>query len=191
MRSTLHDMANILAGVQGIVELSAQDRPLSQRDRDRLEAVVGEGLATLSRARHLAMGTLPDPLVEEGSDWRAQLADELTPLGILFKCRFDIIYEGGPGPDVWGAHLRGYLRAAARHVLPYVHGGTLAIHCASGAEAWSIHLRPITILPEALLALPEDKPGDICCRWAHHLGNHLGLTLSCEDGALMLRIPRT
>ena len=191
IRSVLHDMANLLAGVQGILDMADPGRPLSQRDRDRLGAVLDEGRTTLSRTRHLARATLPDPLLQEGVDWRAELLDELRPLGILFRCQFEIVHGGGTGPDLWPTLLRSYVRAAVRHALPYAQGHRLELLCATGPGAWTLRLRPVSILPEGLLALPRDTPGDICTRWAHTLGTHLGIALSCDDDALTLRMPRT
>ncbi len=192
IRSALHDMANILAGIQGILELADPQRPLGVRDKDRLDAVVEEGMATLVRARHLAMGTLPEALMQEGVDWRAQLAEELRPMGILFKCQFAIVYEGGPAPDLWlGTLLRTYVRAVARQVLPYVHTGLLDIRCAIEDGCWRVRLAPATFVPDTLVAVPEDRPGDISGRWAVHLRQTLKADVSCEDGVLTLRIPRT
>jgi len=191
MRSALHDMANVMAGVQGILDLADPDLPLSARNRERLTAVVEEGMATLGRTRHLAMGTLPEPQLQDGAEWRAQLADELGPLSILFRCRIEVTSGGGTGTDRWPVSLRSYLRAAIRHALPYAQGGVLTIEGTADAEAWRLCLRPVTVLPEGLLELPEGKPGDICGRWARSLGEHLGLVLSCEDEGLTLRMPRT
>jgi len=189
IRSALHDMANVLAGVQGILELNEPGQPLSPRDRQRLEAAVEEGMTTLGRARHLAMGTLPEALDQEGEDWRAQLADELMPMGTLFRCQFAISAEGAP--DRWpGALLRSYLRAAIRQVLPYVHGNRLDLHLVSSATAWTITLSPVTLLPEGLFQAQEDRPGDISGRWAQHLGACLGEALSCTDEVLSLQVPR-
>ena len=189
-RSALHDLANVLAGIQGILDIADPERPLSPRDRGRLEAVVEEGLATLTRTRHLAMGTLPDALPQPGADWQAQLAEELKPMATLFKCQLEVSVDGS-GPDPWpGLLLRSYVRAAVRQVLPYVHGGTLAIRGRAEAEAWLLDLAPVAFLPEALLSPPQDVPGDIASRWAAATGEALGLTLSCEHGTLSIRVPR-
>ena len=191
IRSALHDMANVLAGVQGILELNEPGRPLSTRDRDRLEAVVEEGMATLGRARHLAMGTVPEALLQDGEDWRAQLADELRPMGSLFRCQFEIRGERGTVPDQWpGTILRSYLRATIRQVLPYVQGGLLDVCCTAEAKEWRMRLSPVALLPEGLLALPEGLPGDISARWALALGTRLGIALSCDEGILTIRLPR-
>src|SRR5512145_2464143 len=94
MRSSLHDLANVLSGIRGILELSDPHQPLSPRDQARLEAVICDGMVALERSRHLAMGTLPESMVESGPDWRHQLLEQLKPLGILFRRRFEIRATG-------------------------------------------------------------------------------------------------
>ena len=191
IRAALHDMANVLAGVQGILELADPNRPLAARDRDRLEAVVEEGMATLGRARHLAMNTLPEPQPQEWQDWCAQLAEDLRPMGVLYRCAFIIAPAAGSAGAPWpGARLRSYLRAAARQVLPYVHGGTLELSCGSEPDCWRILLRPVSLLPEGLTVDPGDRPGDISGRWAMRLGAELGIVLTCAGDGLELRVPR-
>jgi hypothetical protein len=120
MRSTLHDMANVLAGVKGILDLNRAGQPIGDRDRQRLEAVIEEGITTLDRCRHLSMATLPDGPLEPGSAWRAQLLEELEPMGTLFRSRFELAFDGAPEWDQWsGQLLRGYVRALTRQVMPH------------------------------------------------------------------------
>jgi len=76
MRSSLHDLANAMSGIRGILDLSDPLRPLSPRDRERLDAIIGEGMATLERSRYLAMASLPDALLESGTDWRPLLKEQ-------------------------------------------------------------------------------------------------------------------
>ncbi|NTV73023.1 MAG: hypothetical protein HGA66_02315 [Holophaga sp.] len=191
IRAALHDMANVLAGIQGILELTDPERPLGIRDKDRLDAVVEEGMATLVRARHLAMGTLPEAALQEGPDWRSQLLDELKPMSLLFKCEFVLTFEDRGGPDQWaGPLLRSYVRAAARQALPYVRGHVLELRCVSEPARWCIRMDPVSLLPEGLAGLSPDRPGDISARWALALGHALGITLSCDDGGLLLQAPR-
>jgi len=191
IRSALHDLANVLAGVRGILELADPSRPLSPRDRARLDAVVEEGLATLVRTRHLAMGTLPEDGEQEGPDWRGQLADELQPLGTLFRCAFTITLGAGAGPDRWpGTRLRSYVRAAVRQALPYCRGGAMTILCEPEPREWRLRLAPIDILPEGLAAQAIEGSGDIGARWAQHLGRAQDIGLSWQDGELRIRVPR-
>jgi hypothetical protein len=192
MRSTLHDMANVLAGVKGLMDLNVPGQPINLRDRQRMEAVIEEGIATLDRCRHLAMATLPDAPMEPGGPWRDQLLEELEPMGTLFRSRFELAFQGAPEWDQWpGALLRGYARAVTRQVLPYARGGTMAIQCGAAAEGWLLRWTPATAVPEGLTASSQDRPSDICSRWAVRVGSVLGASLACEAGSLCVRIPRT
>ena len=189
MRSALHDLANVLAGVRGIIDLSNPEQPLSPRDRLRLDAVIEEGMTTLDRSRSLAMGTLPESALEPGPEWRRQLLEDLTPLGLLFRCRFTLDYEGTATCDRWpGELLRGYIRAVTRQVLPYVHDGGMALACSADDREWQVRWSPVPMLPESLVV--EGKQLDISSRWALRVGTSLMANLSCADGILLMRMPR-
>ena len=191
IRSTLHDLANVLAGVRGILDLNLPDQPFSQRDRERLEAVLEEGVTTLNRCRQLAVTGLPDGLPEPGPVWRELLQEALQPMGTLFRCRFELSSEGTPEWDQWpGELLRGYVQAMTRQVLPYARTATLAIHFSADPEGWRVRWSPAPRLPESLAADPERMAMDICSRWAQQAGASLEAGLSCGDGALLARIPR-
>jgi hypothetical protein len=191
MRSTLHDMANVLAGVKGILELNQPGQPINLRDKQRLEAVLEEGIATLDRCRHLAMETLPDRLLEPGAAWRGQLLEELEPMGTLFRSRFELDYDGAGVWDQWpGRLLRGYVRAVTRQVMPYAKGGTMIINCSADPGEWRLQWTPVPALPDSLGPGPDDRALDICGRWAVRAGSALGVSLSCEDGSLLAHLPR-
>ena len=191
IRAALHDLANTLSGVRGILELSDVDRPLSPRDRMRLDAVLTEGTLTLERARHLAMGTLPDAMVESGPEWRRMLLEELQPMAGLFRCQFEVGYEGDPALDRWpGDLLRGYALALTRQVLPYVQTGLMGILCSADGHEWRLRWSPAGSIPESLRPELEARPRDIAARWALRVGGSLGVTLRCEDGTLLARIPK-
>jgi hypothetical protein len=191
IRSVIHDMANALSGIRGILELSPEDRPLSSRDRDRLDAVIAESMVTLDRGRHLAMGTLPDAVLEPGVIWRRSLLERLQPLGTLFKCRFELQYEGDPTFDQWpGDLLKGYVQAFTRQTLPYVQDGALGILCAADAREWRLRWSPASNPPESLLNEMDARMRDISSRWVMRVGGSLGVHVSCEGGAALVRIPR-
>ena len=191
IRAALHDLANILAGVRGIVDLTDADQPLSPRDRSRLEAVLDEGTVTLERCRHLAMGIFPASLLEAGQDWRDQLGVDLAPLGVLFRSRIELAYEGAAEADQWpGNLLRGFVHAVTRQALPSARGGTLAIRCSAAAQEWQVRWSPSAGMPDGLAPGPEDKSRDICARWTLACASALGASLSWEDGVLRVRIPR-
>jgi len=49
---------------------------------------------------------------------------------------------------------------------------------------------PAPALPESLARGLEERPVDICSRWAMQVGTALGATLSCEAESMFARIPR-
>lgn len=191
MRSALHDLANALSGLQGILELSDPMRPLTPRERGRMEAILAEGMTTLDRARHLAMGSLPEAALEPGEAWRMSLAEALEPLSTIFRCPFEITYTGDPAYDRWPGELgRGYVLALARQLLPYAQGGRMGLGCTADAGEWRILWTPASVLPDSLSADQEARPRDISSRWAIRVGASLGASLSLEAEGLAVRIPR-
>ncbi len=193
MRAALHDLANVLAGVQGVADLTPEGAPLSPRNRARLEAVLAEGQALLGRARHLAMGTLPEGAAEPGEDWRARLAGELRPMALLYRAPVEVEALPGPGPDTWpGDLLRSFARSAARQLLPYAREG-LRIQTRAAEGAWELRFTPAPTLPEALQPAGEVRAGqplDINARWTQRVAGALGLTLVHDGEGLTCRIPR-
>jgi hypothetical protein len=191
MRSMIHDMANTLSGVRGILDLSDPMRPLAPKDRVRLEAVIADGMTVLERARHLAMGTLPDAAMETGEDWRARLEEMLGPLGALFRCRILLDYQGDPTHDRWpGDLLRGYIHAMARQVLPYVEQQELHLTFWSNDKEWRISWNPASGLPNSLAHSPEDYPKDTSARWAILVGDSVGAKLGFSHDTITVSIPK-
>jgi hypothetical protein len=190
-RSTLHDMANILAGIRGIVDLSDPDQPLPRRDRERLEAAFEEGNSILRRCRHLAMDTLPTAALEPGAEWRDRLLEEIAPLATLFRRECQLDLEAAPQWDQWpGPRMRALAHAITRQVLPYAKDGPMAIVCVATAEAWRIRWSPVQQLPDQLVQAPGHPPLDTCGQWAAAIAADLGATLTVCDGALEARVPR-
>ncbi len=191
VRSALHDLANVLAGVRGIIDLNLPGQPLAQRDRERLEAVIEEGVATLDRCRHLTMASLPEAPLEDGPAWRERLQEDLKPMGTLFRSRFDVVFEGVPDWDRWpGQLLRGYIRAVTRQVVPYARGAVMTLRLSAAPEQWRLAWSPVPALPEALAPGPEDRSLDLSARWAARVGQSMDAELSCEAGTLIVRVPR-
>lgn len=191
MRSSLHDLANVLSGIRGILELSDPHQPLSPRDQARLDAVVSDGMVVLERSRHLAMGTLPESMVESGPDWRHQLSEQLKPLGILFRRRFEIRATGEAGDDRWqGELLRSYVLALTRQILPYTQAECLEIHTSADSREWRLRWPQATVIPESLRPEMETRPRDISARWAQCAGIALNAALSVDKEGLLVRIPK-
>ena len=191
VRSAVHDLANLFSGIRGILELSDPRRPLSLRDRARLDAILSDGMTTLERARYLAMGILPDAILESGPDWRCKLQEELEPLAVVFRCEFEVVYEGELSHDHWlGNLLRGYILALSRQILPYIQGSRVGILCGADQKEWRLRWNPAASIPESLRPELAARPRDISARWALLVGGSLGANLTAEDGVLLARIPR-
>lgn len=189
MRSMIHDLANTLSGIQGILEIQAPDRPLSPRSQARLEAALSEGLSTLERSRHLAMGTFPDAGLEPGPQWRNLLLERLAPLGGLFGCQMEVQLLADPDLDQWpGERLRALAQALTRTVLPYLEGPTLHLQCRSQPQGWTLHWTELSDLPEGLQ--DSERPRDTACRWVLALGAQLDLHLTFQGRELTATIPR-
>lgn len=191
MRSTLHDLANCLSGVRGILDLSDTRQPLTPRDRERLDAIIEDGMATLTRARHLAMGTLPEGMPESGAEWREQLRHQLSPLGTLFRCGFELSYDGDPACDRWpGEAFRSLVVALARQILPYRQEGPLRLRFQADHHGWSVHLSPAPGIPDGLRPEAAGRPSDLCVRWIHWLQSDLGASFADTEGGMTLRVPK-
>ena len=192
MRAAIHDLANLFSGIRGILDLSDPGRPLSPRDRARLDAILTDGMSTLERTRYLAIGSLPDAMLEGGPDWRRRLKEQFEPLGVVFRCQLELAYEGEAIHDHWpGDLLRGYVLAISRQILPYVQGSRLGILCGADPKEWRLRWSPAGNVPESLQPELEARPRDISARWALRVGGSLGVSLSVDEGALLARIPRS
>lgn len=180
IRAALHDLANSLSGIQGILELSDPSKPLSTRDRDRLAAVLSEGHVTLIRARSLAMDSLPGEGWEPGAEWTGLLQDQLAPLCTLFRSKIEVTCSAAEMP---GLRLRAYIHAMARLLLPYAAEAGLRINGEDRTGSWAVVFQPVAALPEALEPTAVG-PRDIASRWARRLGESLGARYELQDGAL-------
>ncbi len=190
IRATIHDLANCLSGAQGILDLSDPAQPLSPLERGRLESVLSDGMTILGRSRHLTLGTLPEPGSESGAEWRAHLQHLLTPLTAIFRCTFELVYEGDPALDRWpGDLLRDYTHAITRVLLPYVQGGRLQLRFKADALGWQIAWNPVSTLAESLDPQAV-RSRDVTSRWALQLAESLGAQLTFADRTATAKIPR-
>jgi signal transduction histidine kinase len=185
IRAALHDLANTLSGIQGILDLSDPSRPLSPRDRDRLAAVLSEGQVTLGRARSLAMESLPAEGREAGAEWTRLLQEQLAPLGTLFRSRVEVTCAALEMP---GPRLRGFIHAMARLLLPYAAEQGLKVDAEAGPAGWTVRFEPVAALPESL-SPDGTAPRDIASRWARHLADSLAVRYELGDGVLRVLGP--
>ena len=177
IRSALHDMGNVLSGIRGILDLSDPSKPLNDRDRHRLEAVLREGMTLVERTRHLAMGTGPQGLAESPEAWRAALVQQLDPLCILFRAPVEVRCELPPAFPLPGPALRDLVHGMARLLLPYAGEGGLRVTCRLDAGTWRLDFAPAEGIPDCLLPSTSAARKDIVARWVLFLVESLKLRL--------------
>ena len=179
IRSALHDTANLLSGIRGILDLSDPQRPLSARDRERLDAVLKEGLAMVNRTRHIAMGSLPDRLSESPQTWAPALREQLEPLSRVFRAPIEVSCDVPASQPVPGPYLRDFAHAMARLLLPYAGEEGLKVRCRKEGASWILEFEPAEAVPDSLS--PATVRKDIAARWICHLRDQLGFQIEHQD----------
>lgn len=194
VRAALHDLSNTFAGIQGILDLSDPAQPLAPQARNRLEALLSDGMQLLTRTRHLALGTRPEALPESGAAWRGALEQQLQPLAAAFRCEIRLNPLGEAAFDRWPGELaRGWALAVTRQVLPYLASGpspqALNLDLEATAPSWRLTWHPVKLLPDCLKP-SEEPPRDIGSAWVREVGRTLGVEAHFEGNRLTARIPR-
>jgi hypothetical protein len=190
-RAALHDFNNMLAGLQGVLDLSDPRLPLDGRNRLRLESSIEDGKALIAMARALALGRHPDPGMVPWFDWQAGLHARLEPLAILFRCPIDLVDMGADGVSWPTPLLQDWAAAFTRQILPWVAPGPLRLEARATAEAWCLTWVGDAPLPVALRPeLPSDAPKSLAAYWLRSMGEHLGLSIREAPGGLEARLER-
>ena len=191
-RTALHDFNNLLAGIQGVLDLSDPAEPLSQRNRMRLEASLEEGRNLVAMSRTLALGRIPDPGHLPWPEWREGLLRRLEPLSVLFKCPVEVVLmEAGDGRPWPAPLLQDWALALSRQILPWVAPGVLRIEAGAAPEGWSLRWPGAPPIPPALLPEPpEDAARNLTSLWLRSMGERLGVALEAQDGALTAFLPK-
>ena len=122
-RAALHDFNNLLAGIQGVLDLSDPRLPLGARNRLRLESTLEDGKTLIAMARALALGRHPDPGMAPWAEWKAGLEVRLEPIAALFRCPIDLVDTGADGTSWPAPLLQDWATAFTRQILPWVAPG--------------------------------------------------------------------
>jgi len=190
-RTALHDFNNLLAGIQGVLDLSDPAEPLSHRNRMRLEATLEEGRNLVAMSRALALGRVPDPGHLPWEEWRVGLQRRLEPLSVLFKCPIEVVLlEPGEGRPWPAPLLQDWTTAFSRQILPWVAPGTLRVEAFEEPEGWLLRWPGAPPIPPALRPdPPEDGVRNLASIWLRQMAGRLALTLEEREGAILARVP--
>lgn len=176
-RAALHDLNNAFGGLRGILDLNPDPaRPLRERDRQRMEAVVSEGLHLVALSRALLLGRESEDHPVDAETFRTALEARLAPMISLHRCPVTLNIQGSPWPQ---PSLITFCASVCRQLLPLVAPGPLFLDLAATDEAWTLTWSPVEVLPESLQP-GEDRHRDLP---AHHAR----IFLEARRGALELR----
>lgn len=188
-RATVHDLGNLLGGVQGLLALDDVDGPDPQH-RVRMAQALEDGRQLLALARGLGVGPAPEALLP-WSAWRAGLEARLDPLAGLHHCTLEILdsdaRDGGwPGPA-----FQDWAAACARSLLPWMSPGVLRMEARLEPDAWLLHWPgecplPQALHPEEAATLRLSLPG----LWLRDMTGPLGITITHGSDGLRARRAR-
>jgi len=190
-RAALHDFNNLLAGLQGVLDLSDPRLPLDARNRMRLESTLEEGKTLIQMARSLALGRHPDPGLAPWNEWTRSLEARLESMAVLFRCPIELVDLGADGtywptpvPVEWAA-------AFTRQILPWVAPGPLRVEASISPEAWILTWVGDAPMPAAMLSDPSpDLSKNLPSLWLRDSGERLGITVQEGPGGLVARMAR-
>ena len=190
-RATLHDLNNLLAGFQGVLELSDPKLPLDPLNRARLEASLEDGKTLIAMGRALALGRYPDAGMAPWNEWQAGLEERLAPMATLFRCRIQVVDAGASGTS-WPAPIQqDWAAALTRQILPWAAPGTLSIEASAGPDHWSLLWLTDAPIPAALQPdPPEGLSRNLPALWLVAVAGREGITLEKTPRGLLARLSR-
>lgn len=186
-RAALHDLNNAFGGLRGILDLNPDPtKPFRERDRQRLEAVVAEGLHLVALARTLVLEREDADEGLAAEPFQAALERRLAPMIALHRCPVTLAIQGGPWPH---PGLVTFCASVSRQLLPMVAPGPLFLDLEGREEALVLTWSPVEAIPESLLP-GEDRHRDLP---AHHALAYLEAragALELAQGGLRVTLPR-
>jgi hypothetical protein len=189
-RATLHDFNNLLAGLQGVLDLTDPRMPFDGRNRLRLESSIEDGKTLIAMARALALGRFPDDGLASWAEWEAGLNERMEPVSVLFRCPIELVDAGAAGP--WPAPLlQDWAVAFTRQILPWAAPGPLRLEAKATPEAWVLTWLGDAPLPAALRPdPPSDAPKNLPSFWLAAMTQRLGIQVEETQGGLVARMVR-
>lgn len=186
-RAALHDLNNAFGGLRGILDLNPDPtKPLKERDRQRMEAVVTEGLHLVATARGLLLGTPTEDALVSAEAFRESLQARLASLSSLHRCPVQVRVEG----EGWPAPgFVGLAAAVCRQLMPLVAPDSLHLDARATGEGWSLTWSPMDALPESLQP-GEDRHRDLAAHLALSVMEGRGGRFEVRGGTLVATFPR-
>ena len=190
-RATLHDLNNLLAGFQGVLELSDPKLPLDPQNRARLEASLEDGKTLIAMGRALALGRYPDAGMAPWNEWQAGLEERLAPMATLFRCRIQVVDAGASGTP-WPAPIQqDWAAAFTRQILPWAAPGSLCIEASAGPDHWSLLWLTDAPIPAALQAdPPAGLARNLPALWLNDVADREGVAVEKTPRGLLVRLGR-
>ena len=190
-RAALHDFNNLLAGFQGVLDLSDPRLPLDARNRQRLESTIEDGKILIVMAGALALGRHPDAGLAPWGEWKAGLNDRLEPMAALFQCSIDL-EDMGASDAAWPTPLlQDWVAAFTRQILPWVAPGPLRLEAMASPDAWTLTWVGDAPIPLALrIDPPPDAPKNLHSLWLRATGEQLGVSIEATDRGIVARVGR-
>ncbi len=186
-RAALHDLNNAFGGLRGILDLNPDPtQPFKQRDRERLEAVVTEGLHLVAMARGLILGLNQAEAPAPAESFREALETRLASMSSLHRCPVQIRVRGGEWPV---PALVGLVAAVCRQLMPLVAPDPLNLEAIATSESWTLRWSPMEGIPESLLE-GEGRHRDLAAHQALATLAARGGVLSLEGDVLVATFPR-
>lgn len=190
-RAALHDFNNLMAGLQGVVDLSDPTHPFDARNHARLGTILEDGKTLIAMARAMALGRLPGAGSIPWVDWESGMRERLDPLGSLFGCPIDLA-DVGAGRASWPAPLlQDWAAAFTRQILPWAAPGPLRLEVKAVPEAWILRWITDAPLPPALQAgASPGTPRSLPSIWLQAMAVHMGIEVDAAPGCLEAHVPR-
>ena len=190
-RAALHDFNNLLAGLQGVLDLSSPRLPLDDRNRLRLTSTLEDGKILITMARALALGRHPEPGLASWGEWKAGLEARLEPMSQLFQCPIELVGVEADGIAWPAPAFQEWAAAFTRQVLPWATPGPLRLEATGSLEAWTLTWvgdapLPLGLQPDA----PVDEPRNLSNLWLRAVRERLDLSIEETPVGLVVRMAR-
>ncbi len=190
-RATLHDFNNLLASLQGVLDLSDPRLPLDARNRTRLEFTLEDGKTLITMARALALDRHPEVGLASWGEWKSGLEARLEPMSAMFRCPIELVGVGAEDAPWPAPQWQDWAAAFTRQILPWATPGPVRLEATASPEAWTLTWVGDAPLPTALQAdPPADVSKNLPSFWLRIVRERLGLTIQETPGGIVVRMAR-